>query len=515
MTGWFLPAPRLTAATVLQLIFALNCPPHTWGEEKVNPSARHEHLAAAITEELKSISPSRANHQAYVHWLHLDRDDTVDALVIVKPNDSSCAVIKGCLGLVMRGDKETFHLESVFAPNQHPIFLGPRKPDGSLRNFYLSQDGKDFVEFSHRIDHYKITQKGLSYKKAQTLAPWAIGETQFDALSRQTALVRESDLQPAGAPMVLQIGVPPTSIHGQRKTLSYGTTKALEGQIRSFLSQIASRILLSHTVVIELVACEDWIARIPLSDRGDRPLNLVVACQEILGLLHEKFPDTLLNDDGDHYQLIPKNKLDNWRALTAEQRSSAEQSAQAELVEKYMKPAGLVPAPSISRENKLEALIFILAGSIGQPLALQQNIPEQLLAQMNTNNIEHDKYTSRAITYVMNAPQFLYYLIGYRSLIQGSHHFFSYLAADEFFTRATLLIRYKKSLLQTNKEQDLFMADIPARLWAFHCALRDRKNHESTGSEITSNRKTHTDQSDPDWKVCDQIQNLLARISGS
>jgi len=459
---------------------------------------------------MKTISTSHTSQQAYVHWLYLDRDRAVDALVIMKSSDSSCAVLKGCLGLVMRADKNSFRLESVFAPNQHPTFLGPRMADGSLRSFYLSQNGSDFVEFSHHIDRYKISQKGLSYKNAQMRAPWVISETQFDALSKQTAFVRESNIQSLGAPITLQIGVPPKSIRDQLKTLGYEAATALEGQIRSFLSQIASHTLLSHTVAIELVACEDWIARIPLNDRGDRPLNGVVACQEILGLLHEEFLNALLEQDFGH--LIPKEMADNWSGLTEEQRSTAIHLAKTALVEKYLMPAGLVPPTIISREKKLEAIIFILAGSLGQPLALQQNIPQRLLAELNTNHAAQDKPATLAITYIMNNPHFLYYLIGYRALIQGSRQFYSYRAADEFFNRATSLIKYKKSLLDTNKEQDLFLEDISARLWAFHCALRDLNGRESSGHEVTSKRKTYTDSADPNWKSCDGIRSLLAAL---
>jgi hypothetical protein len=473
------------------------------GQTNTNPAARHERLAAAIAEELKSGSYSRTNHQAYVHWLHLDPDDIVDALVIVKPNESSCAVIKGCLGLIMRGDSEGFRTVSVFMPNQHPIFLGPRFPDGSLRSLYISQDGRDFVEMAYREGHYQVGRRGLSYKSTQSLAPWTITERQFDELMKQTAFTRRASLQPAGAPIELRVEAPPTSIVKPFKRLSYETTRELESEFRAFLSQIASRLVLSHTVLVELVACEDWIARVPLKDRGDRPLNNVVVCQELLGLLHEKFPNTLSNDLGG---LIPPASRENPTKEDVDR-------AMLELIEKHMKPTGVLPSSAISRENKLQAILYILAGSLGQSLALQQNIPERVLARINASYVEGDKIIDIATAYTLTSSQFLYYLVGYRASTEGAHSFLSQNAPDDLVNRATSFIKYKKSLLITNKEQDLFLEDIPTRSWAFHCALRAHENKRSLSTQTSSGHYIFPDHSDPDWKTCDYLLQILTALS--
>lgn len=257
------PPWRLTRLVkgLAALLLLVTLPSTTWGQTTSNPAARHERLAFAIAEELKTGSYARTNHQAYVHWLHLDRDDIVDALVIVKPNESSCAVIKGCLGLIMRGNQDGFHTVSVFTANGQPLFLGPRPTEGTLRTFYFSSSGGDFDEFSFRDGRYQASRRGISRGSAQTLAPWTILETQFDNLTHQTALVRSADVSPLGAPFELHIDEPATSQKGALIPLGYGLTKAAELHLRTFLSNFAANYLLTHTVLIEFIACQDWVNR--------------------------------------------------------------------------------------------------------------------------------------------------------------------------------------------------------------------------------------------------------------
>ena len=79
--------------------------------------------------------------------MHLDQDDRVDAIVILKRHDGSCtSATADCSGYLLQGAGGGFTVISSFAPNHHPLHLGPRSTGQPLRNLYYTASGEQFSE---------------------------------------------------------------------------------------------------------------------------------------------------------------------------------------------------------------------------------------------------------------------------------------------------------------------------------------------------------------------------------
>jgi hypothetical protein len=106
------PEPRinllvfLLLSTLLITALQIVTPPASRAEN--DPAVRHKQLAALISNELNLRKESRAGYKPFVHWVHLNRDAFVDAIVILKQHDSSCALQSTCLGFVVQGGADGF-----------------------------------------------------------------------------------------------------------------------------------------------------------------------------------------------------------------------------------------------------------------------------------------------------------------------------------------------------------------------------------------------------------------------
>lgn len=254
---------------------------------QTDPAVRQKQLAAVISNEMKLRKASPAPYQPFVHWVHLNRDAFIDAIVILKQHDSSCALQSTCLGLIVQGRSNGFQVISSFPANHHPLYLAPTSTGTSPRTLYHSEDGDDYDEIIFSDGRYQVAKRGLSVGRVREQAYWAINEQEFDDLALQTADVEKIGSQPAGAPAIVRLPEPPRSLSTGNKLLQDGYLAAarLKKDFQQHFSLLASHQLLSHTVSIDLIPCDDWMTRVPLANQRDRSSKHVIGCVELLGLL--------------------------------------------------------------------------------------------------------------------------------------------------------------------------------------------------------------------------------------
>lgn len=295
--------------------------------------------------------------KSFVHWVHLDQDDLVDAIVILKRHDGSCAsATADCSGYLLRGAGGGFTAISSFAPNHHPIHLGPRSTGQPLRNLYYTASGEQFSEIVFRDGRYQIGRRGLSIGQVKDLAPWSVTESQFDDLAEQSAVVARLGLRPLGAPIIVSVQQPPGALADEVVSAGYQSAKRLEGRLQQVFGRIAERHVLSHAVQVRLVACEDWITRVPLATQQDRSSRHVVGCLEPLGIIA---------------------------------KAGADDDAQLQMAE------------------------YLLTGTLGQALALQDNLKERLLHHVETDRSLPDEIRKHISFRVNNDPTEWLYLYGH------------------------------------------------------------------------------------------------------
>lgn len=329
---------------------------------EVDPAARHKQLAAVIENELKLRRDSSARYQPYVHWVRLDRDQYVDAIVILKQQESSCALQPTCLGFIIQGRSDGFHVLSTFPPNQHSMYLAPLSSSSLVRTLYYSEDGEDYDEIVFSDGRYRISRRGLSEGRVREQAYWKITEREFDELATQTAVVEKQRRTPAGAPVVVRLPELPLSLSQQpskdkKKLLEdgyYNARRLLEG-IQDYFSRLSGQQLLSHSVTIDLVPCGDWMTRVPLANQRDRSSRNIVGCLEVLG------------------------------ALVKQQLSPKEQHA---------------------------TLAYLLVGTLGQAVALQSNALEGVLEYLSSTSQLLPESRIQLTTVISQDPSLVYYLLG-------------------------------------------------------------------------------------------------------
>ena len=278
---------------------------------EVDPAARHKQLTLIIEKELKLRKDSLARYQPYVHWVRLDHDQYVDAIVILKQQQSSCALQPTCLGFIIQGRSDGFHVLSTFLPNQHSLYLAPLNSSSSPRTLYYSDDGEDYDQIEFSDGRYRIAKRGLSIGRVRQQAYWQITEQQFDEIVIQTTEVEKLGQAPAGAPILVKVPDPPKSLWDQPNKemrdilqLGYDTAMKLEKGLRDYFALLAQRQVLSHSITIELIACGDWITRVPLVNQRDRSSRYVVGCLELLGILTSKKIDITTQRDTLIYLLV-------------------------------------------------------------------------------------------------------------------------------------------------------------------------------------------------------------------
>ncbi|TKB79100.1 MAG: hypothetical protein E8D42_06770 [Nitrospira sp.] len=494
---------RLDVAVLLLLVLLLDSTQSAWGKDKVNPAARHEQLATAIAEELKINTPDRTAHQVYVHWLNLDPGNMVDALVIVKPNASSCAVIKRCMGLVMRANQKGFQAVSVFMPDGHPIYLGPVPNKEGLRSLYLMAKNGDYDEISFLGDRYQVTRRGFSRGGLQAHAPWSITEEQFDDLNIQIDQVRNSDRTPRGAPFELRIEQPPAALKGQDRAylmhLGYVTTKAAEPTMRSFLNDLASEYLLSHSITVDFITCINWVTRVPLKNQGAPSSRLVVVCEDFLSLIHDQFQEEL--EANFIQKLIPENERKSTTSL-------------AHFRGKYLAPFGLDALKPFTPESKQDAILFTLVGAVGQALALQQDIPSRVVTVIDGGETSQSG-KAKAREFSATSPHYLFYLFG--SFLSQKLMSKSYYdrASMELFTRASSVIEFERTNLSSARtsERGVFLEDVQIRFWAAACAKQFQDRPKASTANENLSAPAVSSVLDPGWKACNHLMPILETLT--
>lgn len=493
VTRWFQPTALFTFIKLTLSLSVLGSPSFAWGEDTVNPAARHERLATAIAEELKSISPTRTNHPAYVHWLHLDRDDIVDALVIVKPDESSCAVIKPCTGLIIQGERQGFRVVSLFIPNGQTIYLGPRPADKALRTIYLAGKNGDYDEVAFQGGRYQISQKGISRGTAEGKAPWVVSENQFDNLKHQTNIARNAIKSPLGAPFDLRIEIPPTAQENLSALIpmGYGIAKAVELSLRTILSNLASRYLLSHSITVEFITCDDWVTRVPLKNQGAPSSGHVVLCEDFLALLHDRFlqgyeadvfPEALRSDSAK----LEKARID------------------------FLQPFGLYNLAPLSSESKQTAISFAAFGTVGQALALQQNIPARTVSEIDRHRSKNTETSVRARRFASLQPDYLSYLFGSFIVKRVLNMSFDQ-SSRVLFSRAASVVEFERTKLSSKRsaERDVFLQDAPIRFWAASCVTQKTDDVKKPLPSANSSTEGESFGFDPDWEACSLLMQIL------
>lgn len=353
--------------------------------------------------------------KSFVHWVHLDQDDRVDAIVILKRHDGSCAsATADCSGYLLRGAGGGFTVISSFAPNHHPLHLGPRSTGQPLRNLYYTASGEQFSEIVFRDGRYQIGRRGLSIGQVKDLAPWSVTESQFDDLAEQSAVVARLGLRPLGAPIIVSVQQPPGVLADEDVSAGYQSAKRLEGRLQQVFGRIAERHVLSHAVEVRLAACEDWITRMPLAIQQDRSSRHVVGCLEPLGIIA---------------------------------KAGADDDAQLQMVE------------------------YLLTGTLGQALALQDSLKKRLLHHIETDRSLPDE-TRQSISFMVNNdPTEWLYLYGHSvadsrvSLDQAAflHAFSVNRVATQGNARA--------------EEYERLKTDLGRRFQSALCASKLRANH--------------------------------------
>lgn len=419
------PEPRinllvfLLLSTLLITATQIVIPPASRAENA--PAVRHKQLAALISNELNLRKESRAGYKPFVHWVHLNRDAFVDAIVILKQHDSSCALQSTCLGFVVQGGADGFHMISSFPANHHPLYLAPLTGSTSPRTLYHSEDGDDYDEIVFSNSRYQVARQGLSVGRVREQAYRSISEEQFDDLATQTAAVEKLGSQPAGAPAIVRVPDPPTSLvqHPNENTrkfnqVVYESAVTLRPHIQRHFSALARHQVLSHSVTIDLVFCDDWMTRVPLVHQRDRSSRHVVGCLELLKLLKTQ-----------------------------------------EIVDELKQ--------SITTQKQYEMLLYLLEGTFGQALAIQSNALEGVVRQMRRSSQFLPQVQNQMEARLTGNPSTIFYLLGSTVAEKAGHS----AESDSVFLYWKVISLFGE---ETRGEYSTLLRDFQSRYTATLCA---------------------------------------------
>lgn len=386
-----------------------------------DPASRHRQLAEAISTKLQLHQESDTGGKTYVHWVHLDQDAWVDAIVIFKRHEGSCAFATAkCSGYLMHGSREGYTIIASFLPNHHPFYLGPRSSIQPFRNLYQTRNGEQFDEIIFRDGQYQINRRKLSLGQVKDLSRWSITEAQFDDLAEQTVLVSSLGAQVLGAPIHVDIPEPPLVLKKEEESVPPGhkVAKRLEGRLQEVFNRVAARHFLSHTVQVQLVACGDWITRIPLANQQDRSSRQVVGCLEPMGIAE-----------------ILKSKWD------------------------------------VDDEVQFQMLLHLLTGSLGQALALQDHLTERLAHYLESDPRLASDFRQLLSTSIHLSPHSWFYLYGHR--VMEPINSANTLAGSIAFWKA---VNVGISMDRMRKEHNVLREDVGHRFQSALCAQNQVHN---------------------------------------
>ena len=474
-----------------------------WGQSSEGLADRHYVLANTLGIDLQKLEDQSPQQNLYVHWLYLNQDELIDAVVILKPDSESCGVNADCTGKLLVATDEGFRVVSAFLPNHHPIYFSSFKEGRNFRNFYFTEDGVNFTELTFRNERYHLKRHNLSLALVEDMAPRIVNEKQFDNLAKQITAVEQSETQPLGAPIVLKVVTPPVSNITPLIKISYQLTQDLQPEINKFLSNFAQTYSLSHTVTVELVPCGDWVARIPLQNQRDRSSGHVVVCQEIFAMADGQFLSMFEKEYVQELETYIQKKIDQgdkfWTSSKLEKR--------LQIVKENFRQTKLSQLKDLNTEEQIKALTFIIMGSLGQPLSLQENAVAKVLMHIDKDESTDGNILKRSRRTLTQQPVYLYYL--FSSLLVVRDISPSELMAIDIVTRLITHVNFIKQYEVDRKEYAVFKKDMTMRLWAGACAERNKKDRAQKPLWVYYEKAFKKE----DWQVCDHFRNILHELS--
>ena len=483
------------------LLLAFSIP--AWGQSSGGLADRQYLLANTLGIDLQKLDDQRALQKPYVHWLYLNQDDLMDAVVILKPDSESCGVSADCTGKLLEATDEGFRVVSVFLPNHHPIYFSSFMEGQKFRNFYITEDGVNFTELTFSNDRYHLKRHNLSLALVEDIAPRIVNEKHFDNLAKQITAVKKSGNQPLGAPIVLKMVTPPVSNITPIKKISYQLTQDLQPEINKFLSNFAQNYPLSHTVTVELVPCGDWVARIPLKNQRDRSSRHVVVCQEIFAMADGQFLTMFEKEFVQELETYIKKKIEQgdkfWTPNKLEKRLHS--------IKENFKQTKLHKLKDLNTKEQIKALIFIIMGSLGQPLSLQENALAKVLMHIDKDESTDGNILKRSRRTLTQQPVYFYYLFSSLLLVRNSSP--SELMALDIVPRLITHVNFIKKYEVDRKEYAVFKKDMTMRLWAGACAERALKDRPPKPLWVYYEKAFKKE----DWQVCDHLRKILHELS--
>lgn len=434
---------------------------------------RYEQLARALGFDLQAITSQTSGDQIFVHWIYLNQDELIDAVVILKPDASSCGLRAQCTGKILKATEEGFRAVSVFLPNHHPVYFGASSENQGFQNFYITEDGVNFSELTFEEGRYRLQRKHLSQALVEDSASRIVHEGDFDNLAEQVAEVQKSGSLPLRAPIILKIVKPPIAKITSLMRIGHQSAQDMKRNISQFFSRVAQNHTLSHTVTVELVACDDWVARVPLQNQKDRSSSHVAVCQEVFGMVDNRIVPTLRKNE--NYLL--KRKADGIKRKIAKGKSAWTQEKLKNAIQKEREKIEQ-SLKQLNPDEKIKSLLFIIIGSLGQVLGLQNNLQAELIKYIDNDETTDSAILKKVRQKLIQEPTYLSYLFG--SLLQTKAIFSSGLEARYIVSRIIFMknhVRIQKARFEApdRKEYAVLQKDMGMRVWSGACAERGVK----------------------------------------
>jgi len=493
-----------------------------------DPAVRQKLLAAALRADLKIPNGEGSSKKTYVHWRHLNGDEWIDAIVILKPDQTSCAIRQSCLGLIMVGSATSFHKVLSFTAKHHSLRLGPPVTGKSLRNLFISSDGDIYKKAVFIDDHYRLEGQGMPLGFIEDDAPWSFNESHFDDLDEQISTLEDSESPALGAPFILKVQPPPASDLPPIALLGFNRVKSMKNEIQNFLSELGRTVTLSHSVTVEIATCQDWVVRIPLFNQTAESSKNIVVCSEVMGMVHEDFLKVIIH----HYKMpLLGMHLNELKSILIKKELREDQKTHSAFVNELSnrksqihKIAVKAIEANFSKElekwqlkddkSRLNALFFILAGNLGEALALQDNLTPRLLMELDS-----DKYMSYDTTVVRNLlkrKERISYLFGFYLLLNMPSFSVDFSSFLSLLNTTAVMLKIEQHILGNSKERDHFTQDLYTRAEDAGCAERGQEKVGERGRPFMNfgNAMAKQKNNKKYWANCN-IQLMLLKNVGS
>ncbi|MCK6395161.1 hypothetical protein [Zoogloea sp.] len=275
------PAPRLCRLAAAALLAATSI-------AHAADTAKGTQLIAAV-ENLLGEKLGDARVEARVHWTHLNADGLVDAIVVVRnQNTGDCFPDQGviCQLMVFRGQADGFERIYRSTIDERGVALAAPAP-GSLR---------EFVHFYRPAGAERAPYAVRAAEGGYRRSPTPLSREEFDNPARQQLQLRADfePLAPASAAAALPaIGGTVVRAYGSSFLPAHNILRGeksgqqvMEAAVKSWretepllanqLGKLVARQLLTRSVTLSFQGCNDWIAivrrRVDVSGAEDVPL---------------------------------------------------------------------------------------------------------------------------------------------------------------------------------------------------------------------------------------------------